>query len=69
MAVDPSRIIDPPPPNEREELHLPPVIISDYRDDGNYERIVAEQMDFLWNAYDFERCFYFDEEGKWIGKT
>ena len=54
-----------PRPYERETLHLPHAILTEYRDDGNYESFVAEQMDFLWNAYDFERCFLFDENGNW----
>lgn len=58
---------DPPPPHNREELHLPPTMIPDYKDDDNYEHVAAEQMDTLWNVFDFERCFYFDEDGRWIG--
>ena len=56
-----------PRPYERETLHLPHVILTEYRVDGNYESFVAEQMDFLWNAYGFERCFLFDENGNWTG--
>lgn len=66
LGVSRSGGIDSPPPYDREELHLPPTVISNYRDDGNYEQVVAEQMDFLWNAFDFERCTYFDEGGRWI---
>jgi len=62
-----SRFDDAPPPYDREDLHLPSTVIPDYRNDGNYEQVVAEQMDSLWNVFGFERCFYFDEEGKWIG--
>lgn len=59
---------DDPPAYTREDLHLPPTIIADYRDDNDYQDIVAEQMDSLWNVFGYERCFYFNEEGKWIGK-
>lgn len=68
LGVDPARVIDEPPPYEREELHLPHTVITEYRDDGNYEQVIAEQMDFLWNAFDFDRCFYFDESGSWTGR-
>ncbi len=57
-----------PPPYDREVLHLPPSMITAYRDDGNYEPVISEQMDFLWNAFDFESCYLFDEDGKWVGK-
>jgi diadenosine tetraphosphate (Ap4A) HIT family hydrolase len=57
---------DPAPPYNREVLHLPPTMITDYRDDGNYEPVIAEQMNFLWNAFGFEHCRYFDANGKWI---
>ncbi|GGO61440.1 Putative DNA-binding domain-containing protein [Roseovarius pacificus] len=67
MGVDPMRVMDEPPSYEREELRLPHTVISEYRDDGNYEQVIAEQMDFLWNAFDFDRCFYFDEDGNWVG--
>ena len=66
MGVD--SFSDEPPPYDREVLHLPPTMITDYRDDGNYEPVIAEQMDFLWNAFDFERCIHFDQNGRWKGK-
>ena len=68
MGVDRAQFWDEPPPYERDELHLPPTVITEYREDDNYESVIAEQMDFLWNAFNFDRCFYFDEEGKWVGK-
>lgn len=68
MGVDRNRVFDKPPPYERDVLHLPSSLISEYRDDGNYESIIAEQMDSLWNVYGFERCFYFDEDKKWTGR-
>lgn len=67
MRVDPARDLDEPPPYERDVLHLPPTLITEYREDGNYAPVIAEQMDFLWNAYNFERCFFFDKNGRWIG--
>jgi signal peptidase I len=67
LAV-PQEYFDTPPPYEREELHLPSTIIANHRDDGNYQNVVAEQMNYLWNAFDFERCPYFDEEGNWTGR-
>jgi len=68
MGVDPMRVLDAPPPYEREVLHLPPSIITEFLEHGNYESVIAEQMDFLWNAFNFERCFYFSPHGKWIGR-
>lgn len=68
LGVDTMLVMDEPPHYDREELTLPQTVISEYRDDGNYEAIIAEQMDFLWNVFNFERCFYFDEAGHWIGR-
>lgn len=68
IGVDPYYYSDPPPPYAHAELHLPPTVVSDYSDDDRYENVVAEQMNFLWNAYGFERCNYFDEQGNWVGK-
>ena len=56
-----------PQPYERDVLHLPPTMISEYREDANYGSFIAEQMDLLWNAFDFQRCPHFDAEGKWVG--
>ncbi|MBC6427988.1 MAG: ATP-binding protein [Cellvibrionales bacterium] len=56
------------PSYDRETLHLPSTMITAYRDDGNYESIIAEQMHFLWNAFGLERCPQFDEEGNYIGQ-
>ncbi|WP_127900550.1 helix-turn-helix domain-containing protein [Solirhodobacter olei] len=67
LGIDPMRVLNPPPTYGREELHLPASIISEYRNDEDYQDVVAEQMDFLWNVFDFERCFYFNSEGKWAG--
>ncbi len=68
MGVDTWYYPDPPQPYSHAELHLPPTIIPEYSDDDHYEKVVAEQMNFLWNAYGFERCSYFDSHGKWVGK-
>ncbi|WP_210093609.1 ATP-binding protein [Ruegeria sp. HKCCSP346] len=66
LAVDPSRAFEMTHEYERDTLSLPPSLISEYENSDNYEPVVAEQMDFLWNAYGYERCFYYDEAGKWI---
>ncbi len=66
FLVDRNRFFSPRP-YDRETLHLPHAILTEYRDDGTYEALVAEQMDFLWNAYGFERCSLFDEQGNWLG--
>ncbi len=68
MAVDPARVMFQPPPYNREVLHLPPTMITEYQGDGGYEPVIAEQMNFLWNVFGFERCFYFDENGRWTGR-
>ncbi|WP_109315924.1 AlbA family DNA-binding domain-containing protein [Pseudovibrio ascidiaceicola] len=67
LAVDMNRVFDPPPTYERELLHLPASLITEYRDDGNYEAIIAEQMHFLWNVFGFQRCFYFSDNDRWVG--
>lgn len=50
---------------EREVFHLPHTIIREFRDDHNYEPIIAEQMGFLWNIYGLSRCPHFDDAGNW----
>lgn len=62
LDVDRSRFWQPSP-YEREVLHLPHTIFTEYPSDGNYHPFIAEQMDFLWNAYGFERCLLFEENG------
>ena len=57
-----------PSPCERESLHLPHSIITEYGDAGSIQPVIAEQMDFLWNAFDLERCHLFDENGFWKGE-
>lgn len=59
---------DEPPAYRRDVLHLPASIITEYRGDENYAPVIAEQMDFLWNAFDYPRCDYFDGAGNWIGR-
>lgn len=66
MSLNPVHF-DEPPPYDREDIHLPSTIITEYDDTGNYEPVIAEQMDFLWNAFDFDRCFCFDNDGNWVG--
>lgn len=68
IGLDVFLLSENPPPFDRDILHLPPSLITEYRDDGNYAPIIAEQMDFLWNAFNFDRCSYFDADGNWIGK-
>ncbi len=59
---------DSPSPYETDDLHLPPSLITEYRDDNEYDTAIAEQMDYLWNAFGFEKCFHFDSDGKLIPK-
>ena len=54
-----------PPPYDRDVMHLPPSIISEFRDDKGYQSVIAEQMHFLWNAFDFARCDLFNENNEW----
>lgn len=68
MGLNPGRAIDDPPAYDRAELHLPSTVISEYRGDEDYTAVIAEQMHFHWNAFNFERCFYFDAENRWIGR-
>jgi hypothetical protein len=62
-----SYALDNPSRYSREGLHLPPTVIAEYKENDNYSPVIAEQMNFLWNAFGHERCYYFDEDGKWIG--
>ena len=65
MGVDPMMVLDAPPPYKGDVLHLPPSVITNFQDDDSYENIIAEQMDLLWNAFGFDRCFYFNKSKKW----
>lgn len=56
-----------PRPYDRETLHLPHSIITEYGDAGSIQPVIAEQMGFLWNAFGLERCDQFDGNGIWIG--
>ena len=58
---------DTPPAFNRDTLVLPQTIITEFREDGNYQPIVAEQMNFLWNVFGFEFCNKFNSDGIWIG--
>ena len=51
---------------KRNVLHLPSSIVTDYREIGGYDDVLAEQMHFLWNAFNFESCPHFDENGKLV---
>jgi hypothetical protein len=69
MGVDPMKHFgNPPRAYDREELHLPSSIISEYDKDGNYDTVIADQMHFLWHAFGLERCSYFDEQNRWKGQ-
>ena len=54
------------PPYERDVLHLPPSVITEFRDDENYQSVMAKQMHSLWNAFGFERCNLFNENDEWV---
>ncbi len=54
-----------PPSYERDVLHLPSSVITEFRADEDYESVMAEQMHFLWNAFGFERCNLFNENDEW----
>lgn len=69
LPVDSWRVVENPPPFDRGKLHLPASVLSDYGDVSDYQRLIAEQMHFLWNAFDFDRCYYFDEDDSWIGRS
>lgn len=51
----------------RDILSLPSTIIEAFHVDGDYHSVLAEQMNFLWNAFGFERCNYFNQDGSWRG--
>ena len=53
------------PPYERDVMHLPASVIAEFRDDKNYQSVIAEQMHFLWNAFGFARCNLFNENDEW----
>ena len=53
------------PPYDRDVMHLPASVIDKFREDENYQSVMAEQMHFLWNAFDLERCSYFNENDEW----
>ena len=48
------------PSYNRDILHLPSSLITEYRDNYDYTNVMAEQLNFLWNAFGIEKCPYFD---------
>ena len=58
-----------PPSYERDVLHLPSSVITEFSADENYQSVIAEQMHFLWNAFDFARCDLFNENEKLIRRN
>ena len=47
----------------RDILHLPSSLITEYNDGDDYTDVAMEQMDFLWNAFGLDRCRYKDFDG------
>jgi hypothetical protein len=47
----------------QSDIRLPPSVIEEFRTGGDHDDILFEQMSYFWNAFGYERCFYFDAEG------
>ena len=65
MGIELDNPYHAPPPYERDVLHLPSSVITEFRADEDYQSVIAEQMHFLWNAFGFERCDLFNENDEW----
>jgi hypothetical protein len=52
---------------QHNQLLLPASVIEDANSTDQVNSVIVEQMDFLWNAFGFEKCHYFDADGNWTG--
>lgn len=67
-AVDENRWGDYRPSLPESFLTLPECIIESYGTEVDHHRAVRPAFDALWNAGGFARSFFFDDEGRWVGK-
>ena len=65
LGVDPMLVIDPPTPPLGNAIILPPATLYSVDDEDELMATFREQMDFLWNAFGYEKCFYFDANDTW----
>jgi len=67
MGVSLERFFEPPPKCFGNEILLPPSLVEDPQSKDQIRLATLEQMNFLWNAFGFEKCHYFDADGNWTG--
>jgi hypothetical protein len=51
---------------DRDNLILPEVVIEQAQFEAS--TTMRPAFDMLWNAFGYERCFHYDEQGKWSGR-
>jgi Predicted transcriptional regulator containing an HTH domain and an uncharacterized domain shared with the mammalian protein Schlafen len=49
---------------DKEMLILPEVLIEEH--ENNIEQLMRPIFDLVWNAFGFQKCYNYDEEGKYI---
>lgn len=53
-------------PFDRDPLHLPDCVVSEYGDEDSYHMAVRPAFDALWNAVGFAQNQFFNEANRWI---
>lgn len=56
------------PPLPEDFLTLPECVLENYGTEVDHHRAVRPAFDALWNAIGYARSFFFDDEGRWIGR-
>ena len=56
-------------PADRGDLVVPEAWIESVEVAPDLDEIVRPQLDILYQSFDAERCFEYDENGTWLGAT
>jgi hypothetical protein len=54
-------------PFDREIIHLPNCVVSEYGEDDIYHAAIRPAFDALWNAVGFAKDQFFNESSRWVG--
>ena len=58
---------DPEPPLPENVLALPECVLEDYGENIDHHRAIRPAFDALWNAIEYPRSMFFNDEGLWVG--
>ena len=54
-----------PPQADRPNLVVPEVLLSNIEAASQIDEVARPLLDILWQAFGFERCYEYDDQGKW----